>query len=87
MPYSITHKPKRDIHGISPTMASLETVAATWAFLQHIEASNEIVTTIYDGKEQFLDKNQLQARARDLPTSLLRHLRCLEGSGPLAGPK
>ena len=50
-------KPKREIHGISPTTASLETVAATWAFLQHIEASNEIVTTIYDGKEQFLDKN------------------------------
>jgi hypothetical protein len=66
MPYSIAYKPKKKISGISPTTAFLATAAAAWAFLQRIEASDEIVTTIYDSKgAQFLDRYQLQALARD----------------------
>jgi hypothetical protein len=65
MPYSITYKPRTEIHGIGPTTASLETAAAAWAFIQHLEASDDIVTMIRDPKGQLLDKKQLQAPARD----------------------
>jgi hypothetical protein len=65
MRYSITYKPRTEIHGISPTTASLETAAAAWTFIERIEASDEIVTKILDAKGQSLDKKQLQALARD----------------------
>jgi len=64
MRYSITYTPKKEIHGISPTTAHLETAVSAWAFIQHLEASDDIVTTIRDAEAQLLDKDQLQALAR-----------------------
>jgi hypothetical protein len=65
MRYSIDYEPRTKIHGIGPTTASPETATAAWAFVQHLEASDEIVTAIRDTKGQQLDKNQLQALATD----------------------
>jgi hypothetical protein len=65
LPYSITYKPRTEIHGIGPTTASLGTAAAAWAFIQHLEASDEIVTTIRGTNGQVLDKRQLQELARN----------------------